>query len=84
MNRLMSQEALGSVRKEIGKLTTQMKAEPGRFKELDTKYQKLYKQATRLQQVIDNPGDFYWEDMKWHNVPRPPPGGQGGGGGISV
>jgi hypothetical protein len=82
-NRLRSQEALGPVRSEISKLTLQMQS-PGlpksQWKELDSKYQKLYKWASRLQQVIDNPGDFFWEDQKWKNKPRPPPGGSAGGG----
>lgn len=49
------------------------------YKQLTTKYKKLSDEASRLQQVIDNPGSFFWEDDTWKNKKPPPPPGRGGG-----
>lgn len=85
-NKFRSQEALGPLRRAISAVTADMSA-PGLSKsewmEMDSKYQKMYKLAARLQQVIDNPGDFFWEDGKFKNIPRPPPGGGAGGGVVA-
>jgi hypothetical protein len=81
-NLLVAREQRETVREEMIPINQAIRTASSQrqFKDADSKYKILSKKASRIQQVIDNPGDFFWENGKWQNKRS---GGGGGGGGAS-
>lgn len=75
-NVLMAKAAIEPINEQLRQTTNEITRSiynKPLYSALQSKYHKLYMKARTLQVVIDNPGDYFWDDDKWKRGPRPPP-----------
>lgn len=75
-NVFMARAAIQPINEQLTRTTMEIakhKYNKPVYTALQSKYQKLSMKARTLQLVIDNPGDYFWDDDKWKRGPRPPP-----------
>lgn len=75
-NLLMAKAAIEPINEQLRQTTSAISRSiynKPLYSALQSKYHKLSMKARTLQLVIDNPGDYFWDDDKWKRGPRPPP-----------